>query len=235
AIGVFTPIGIFFFLKFVRLELFRPEEEPIIFDRKNRKVYRIFREVQPGWKGLLKKWPLRSATYDWNLIDAEHHAAVNANTATISRIHSLVLIVRQSATDPTVVDAFTLGNSMLMGEVTVSAVYEHVRMFMEDGGPHLPLGEVLSPSEKPATFLKCMARTGPYGDTLKLWWQHARLLTILGFLLFPIFFPIVTLLGIFAWFSYVTAISIKWSDEVLAAVGPPIVEGEDEPEEKRGK
>lgn len=63
---------------------------------------------------------------------------------------------------------------------------------MEDDGPHLPPGEVLSPSARPATFLKCMARMarmGPYGDTLKLWWEHARVLTILGFLLFPTFFP----------------------------------------------
>lgn len=68
---------------------------------------------------------------------------------------------------------------------------------------------------------------GPYGDTLKLWWEHARVLTILGFLLFPTFFPTVTPLGIFAWFSYVTAIPIKWSSEVLAAVGPLIADGED--------
>lgn len=111
---------------------------------------------------------------------------------------------------------------MLLGEVTVAPMYEHVRKFMEDGGPHLSPGEVLSNRENPVTFLQCMARMGPYGDTLKLWWAQAWVLTIIRFILFPISFPILTLLGIFSWFSYSTSIPIKWSDEVLAAVGPPV-------------
>ena len=212
--------SVYFFLRCVRMELFRPYDEPIIFDRKNRRVHRIYRMVEPGWKGLLRSWPLASASYDWDQIEAEHQAVVNANTSTISRTHALIFNVSKSPTDPTIVDSFTIGTSMELGEVTVPAVYEHIRKFMEDSGPHLPHGESASISEKPTSFLQCMARTGPYGENLKKWWQNARILTILGFLLFPITFPIVTLLGIFSWFSYATSIPISWSSEILAAVGP---------------
>lgn len=218
SLGTFS---IYFFLRCVRMELFRPYDEPVIFDRKNRKVYRIYRLVEPGWKGLLRSWPIASASYDWDLIEAEHQAVVNANTSTISRVHSLVFNVMKSRTAPSIVASFTIGNSMELGEVTIPAVYEHIRKFMENEGPYLPHGESISVSEKPTSFLQCMARTGPYGDNLKKWWQNARLLTILGFLLFPVIFPIVTLLGIFSWLSYITSSPIAWSGDVLAAVGQP--------------
>ena len=60
---------------------------------------------------------------------------------------------------------------MIHGEVTVPAVYEHVAKFMEENGLHVPLGDALSIHQKPATLLECIARTGPYGDTLKQWWR----------------------------------------------------------------
>jgi hypothetical protein len=215
-------VTIYLSLKWLRLELFRPEDEPIIFDRRNRKIYRIFREVQPGWRGLLAAWPLRTTEYDWDLVDAEHHAAIDANTATISRIHALVFVVRASANDPTTVDGFTIGNSMQMGEVTVPAMYEHIRKFMEEDGSHLPEGETLAQKINSPTLLECLVRTGPYGETLRTWWVHARVLTILGFIFLPITLPVLTLLGIFSWLSYVTSTPIRWSENVIKAVGQPI-------------
>lgn len=223
-ISCIVTFSIYFILRCLRFDLFRPEDEPIIFDRKNRKIYRIFRQVQPGWRGLFKAWPIATAEHDWDLVDAEHHATANANTSTISRVHSLLFVVRRSVTDPTIVDSFTLASSMELGEVTVPAVYEHIRKFMEENGPRVPNGEEVVHSAKPANFIECMSRSGPYGDTLKLWWRHARILTIIGFIFFPVTFPIVTMLGIFSWFSYITSIPIRWSNDVTAATGAPIQE-----------
>jgi hypothetical protein len=217
-------VTLYLVLKCMRFELFRPEDEPIIFDRGNKKVYRIFSEVIPGWKGLFVQWPLRTAEYDWNLIEAEHHAAINANTATVSRLHALVFTVKKSLIDPTIIDGFTIGNSMQSGEVIVPAVYEHIRKFMEENGPHVPLGETMAESIATPTFFESLARTGPYGDTLKTWWKNARYLTLLGLIFFPITFPIVTLLGIFSWLSYITATPINWPNTVLKAIGPPLTQ-----------
>lgn len=217
-----TTVTLYLFFKSLRFDLFRPIDEPIIFDRKNRKVYRIFRDVQPGWKSVFKRWPLKTATYDWNCISAEHHAAINADGSTITRIHALIFAVRKSQSDSTIIDTFTIGNSMQFGEVTVAAFYEHIRRFMEENGPHLPIGDTLSPTQTKPSIWQCLARTGPYGDTLKSWWVHHRILTLIGFVFFPILLPMMTFLGIFSWLSYTTATQIEWSNEVAAALGPPI-------------
>jgi hypothetical protein len=222
ALGIGNAVGIYLFLKSFRMELFRPIDEPIIFDRKNRKIYRIFRETQLGWRGLLTSWPLKVAEYDWDLVRAEHHVASNADGAIINRVHALVFLVEKSVNDQTIVDTFTLGSSMQHGEHTVPAVYEHVRKFMEERGPHLPLGETVTNIEKPVSFLQCMAQSGPYGKTLKRWWKNAPLSTILGLLFFPITIPVFTLLGIFSWFSYATSTPIHWPVEVTSAIGKPI-------------
>lgn len=208
----------YFAIKFTRLELFRPEDEPTLFDRKNRKVYRIYREVYAGWRGLLTPWPVKTAEYDWDLIDVQHHAAVTTTGSTVSRQHGLIFLVRKTATDPTLVDSFSIGNSIQMGEVTVPAVWEHLRRFMEEDGPHLPPGEVLRLAERPTTFWQCMASTGPYGANFRLWWHEQTALMVLGVIFFPIVFPIMTLLGIFNWLSYKTSIPIKWSPSVQAAI-----------------
>ena len=56
--------GLLLFLLSIRLELFRPIDEPVIFDRENRKVYLIARGVASGWRGLFKPWPIRAYEYD---------------------------------------------------------------------------------------------------------------------------------------------------------------------------
>lgn len=217
---VALPFGVYFFLKNLRLELFRPWDEPIIFDRKNRKVYRVFREVIPGWRGLLKKWPLKCATYDWKLIDAEHHASVVANTSTISRLHALVFIVRRSTTDQNIEDSFTLGSGLL-GEVSVPCVYEHIRKFMEDDGAHVPAGETISQITYPSTIWQCLASVGPYGDNFKKLWHDHRIWLAVIIILYPLLFFIMTPIGVFSWLSYKTAIPIRWPQEIMQAVGNP--------------
>lgn len=217
---VAIPFGIYFFIKNFRQELFRPEDEPIIFDRKDRKVYRIFREVIPGWKGLFKRWPLKEKVYSWDLISAEHHAAVVANNSNIGRLHALVFIVFRNATDISIEDSFTIGSGQL-GEVTVPPVYEHIRKFMEEHGPHIPTSEIMSPTVSPSTIWECLASVGPYGENFKTLWNNHKLWLAIIIIFYPILFFIMTPVGIFSWMSYRTATPIKWSEDVIAATGRP--------------
>jgi hypothetical protein len=172
-------------LKCMQLELFMPEDSPIIFDRRNRKVYRIYKETYTGWRGVLRHWPLRTAEHDWALIDAEHQATVSTTGSTILRYHALMFLVRKSSSDPTIVDSFTVGSSIQMGEVTVPAVWEHIRRFMEEDGPHLNPGEVVHSSVPSESFWKCMAATGPYGANFKIWWKKYTLLMLWGYFFSP--------------------------------------------------
>lgn len=211
--------GLYMILWTTRLELFRPEDEPTIFDRQHRKVYRIFRETHPGWRGLFKPWPLRAAEYDWDLIDAEHQAVLNTTGSTVTRYHNLVFLVKRSADDPSIIDSFTIGNPMEYVEVTVPAVWEHIRRFMEANGPHLPPGERLVPATPPQTLWQSLAAVGPFGPSYLRWWQDYSGFMILIHILFPIFLPFFALWGFFNWLSYLTATRIEWPAEVRAAVG----------------
>lgn len=142
------------------MELFALEDEPTIFDRKNRKIYRISRKKDFSWIGIFRPWPLEISEYDWTLVDAEHHAALTVNGSTVTRVHALVFQVRKSKADPATVDGFSIGSGLQMGELIVPAVWEHIRRFMEEQGPPLPNGELPPPPERPNSLCDCLGLTG---------------------------------------------------------------------------
>ena len=223
-LGSSVTIATLFFAVYIvlwptRLELFRPTDEPTIFDRAHRKVYRIFRETQPGFKGLFKPWPLRVCEYEWDLIDVEHTATVATTGSTVTRYHALVFIVKRSAADATIIDSFNIGNGMELGEQTVPAVWEHIRRFMEERGPHLPPGDKLAPAEPPQTLWQSLGAVGPIGPKYVHWWKDQLPFMILIHVLFPFFVPFFLLWGFFNWLSYKTATPVEWPQEVLDAVG----------------
>ena len=218
-IGILFVIGgLHVLLRAIRFEFFRPEDEPIIFDRKHRKVYRLFRETHPGWKGLFKPWPIRAAEYEWDLVDVEHNAVLMTTGSTITRLHHLFFIVRRSATDPTIIDSFEVGNTIQLGETTVAPLWEHIRQFMEEQGPHIPAGESLITSKPPATLWESMGAVGPIGPDYFSLWKTQRGTMIFYHVLFPFFLPMFLLWGLFNWLSYKTATPIQWPQEVLDAV-----------------
>jgi hypothetical protein len=221
SVGLFFMfMGCYVMLKSARLELFRPEDEPIIFDRKNRKVYRLFRETYPGIIGTFKHWPMRAAEYEWDLIDVEHYAELFTTGSTVDRRHALLFLVRKSATDPTIIDSFNVGSSFELSESTLSAVWEHIRRFVEEGGPHLPPGEALADEAPPETLWASMDTVGPFGPRYMTWWREHRVSMVLFHLLAPITVPMFVFWGFLNWLSYSTAIKAQWPSEVLAAVQP---------------
>lgn len=219
SVAVGTVIGaLYLAINSVRMELFRPIDEPIIFDRKNRKVYRIFRETYSGWRGLFMHWPLKFSQHDWDLVEAEHQTVLSTNGSIVTRYHALMFLVRKSNDDDTLVASFLVGNSLIMGELTVPAVWEHIRLFMENGGPHLPGAETLPPPDSPKTLGQCLAASGPYGKNFLVWWKEIDLLLVLVVVFFPILLPVFTCVAIFAWLSYKTSVAIEWPKHVLTAL-----------------
>lgn len=215
--------GTTIFLWSARLELFRPIDEPTLFDRKHRKVYRIFCEAQPGWTGLFKRWPMRAVEYDWNLIDAEHTATLVTTGSTVRREHSLVFIVRRSGDDPTIIDSFNIGNSLIMvTDDAVDATWEHIRRFMEEGGPPLPPGETITVTEPKKSLWQKLLNISPLRSTYWSWWREQLPLMLLAHVLFPISIPFVLLWLFLGWLGEVTARPIEWPAEVIEAIGPSI-------------
>ena len=215
---VIIVFGMYFLLSAVRIEFFRPEDEPIIFDRRHRKVYRLFREVHPGLTGLLKRWPLHAVEYEWDLIDAEHNAVLTNTGSSVMRYHSLIFIVRKSATDPTIIDSFPVGHTVQLGELSVAPVWEHIRRFMEQDGPHLPPGESLNINSAPRTLWESWVEVAPVGPAYARTWKTLPLLMVFHHLTLPLCVPVFFFWGIFNWMSYRTATPIAWPQEVLDAV-----------------
>jgi hypothetical protein len=215
---VIVGFGVYFFVATLRLEFFRPEDEPLIFDRKHRRVYRLFREVQPGVTGLFKRWPMHAAEYQWDLIDAEHNAVLTTTGSTVMRYHSLVFIVRKSQTDPTIIDSFQVGNTVQLGELSVAPLWEHIRRFMEENGPHLPPTESLSTSRPPRTLWESLVEVAPVGPAYRRTWTNLPVLMVVYHLFFPICVPFFFLWGVFNWMSHKTATRIRWPQEVCEAV-----------------
>lgn len=217
---LFIAFGVIILLWTARLELFCPVDEPIIFDRKHRKVFRIFRNNKPGLKGLFQPWPLYAAEYEWDLIDAEYHAASATTGATITRYHNLVLLVRRSAQDPTVIDSFNVGSSAELGEQTVPAIWEHIRRYMEENGPALQPGETVLAAERPGSLGQSISVVGPFGANYARWWKEQLPFMLLIHILFPFFVPFFLLWGLLNWLSYKTALPATWPKEVLTMIEP---------------
>lgn len=215
---LFIIMGIYFLARAVRHEFFRPEDEPIIFDREHRKVYRLFREVHPGWKGLFKPWPMRAAEYEWDLIDVEHNAVLVTTGSTVTRLHNLIFIVRRSMADATIIDSFEVGNTIQLGELTVAPLWEHIRRFMEEAGPHVPDLETVISSKPPSTLWESMGAVGPIGPEYLNNWKSQKGTMILYHMLFPLFFPMFLLWGFFNWLSYKTSIPVQWPSVVIEEV-----------------
>ena len=164
-----------------------PRDLPIIFDRANRKIYRMAQLREPGLRGLIKPWPVKALCYDWDLVDAEHHSELIGSANVARRVHRLLFVVRQSADDPTIIDSFGVGNGLAQGEEMVAPMYEHIRRFMQAGGPHLPHpAEPLDErGDDIPTWWQACGRAGPWGSRYLYWWKaHWGMAAMHHFVLF---------------------------------------------------
>lgn len=230
AIASFLAFFVFprWILTFLSLDLFAPEDQPSVFDRKHRKVYRLFPPLDGSadtwWQRLsLKPIALQAVEYDWACITAEHRATLASSGQTVSRQHSLTLVVRDyrkaDEKEGRLLDEFDIGNSLGMGENTVPMLWEHIRRFMEDGGPGVPQGEQLQIFERPRSLWQSMGVVSPFGPKLGWWWRTNRFPTILLLLCFPFTLPFFTLWAVCNWISHKTMRKVIWPEEVLQRVG----------------
>jgi hypothetical protein len=129
--------------------------------------------------------------------------------------------VRKSRDEPEPVDIFTIGSALQMGELTVPAVWEHIRRFMEEQGPHLPPGEGTLPAVSSPTLRQCMRALSPSAVNLRRWWENQRVAFIVAVVLSPLVVPFAISLSFLTWLSYRTSTPVIWPAHVIGAVGPP--------------
>lgn len=219
--GVFAFGGSWmFFIFFARLELFAPADQPIYFDRKHRKVYKVVQSGTRQW-GIFGPRKSTLMAYDWDLVDAEHQTTMQANTASASRVHHLVFLVRKSADDPTIVDHFIFASIDF-----VPALWEYIRRYMEDGAAPLVEGEYPPLSQVGAyepwsdvhayvPFLDSEYRQRKKERPWKTFFQTIFMPITVPWYLLWLFFNRMTV-----W----TAQKVAWPVEITAAIGPLVNE-----------
>jgi hypothetical protein len=209
-LGLMSLVPLAFLCVYVRISLFVPCDQPTIFDRKNRKVYRLFREEPRSMAGLFRPWPMRACEYEWDLMDAEHFTELVPGRGGSYHQHFLNFIVRRGVGDPTIIDSFSIGSPrILKNDADVNAAWEHIRRFMEDSGPPLPGGQVITKAPIPRGFREWLNR---YFRC----WRDELPLTLLAHALFPL-----SLMGLFClWLVHATTRSVEWPAEVVSKVGP---------------
>jgi hypothetical protein len=217
-----------FFRVSLKLDLFPPEDEPILFDRKHRKIYCLIAPMdgssERGW-ARFRSIPLQAVEYDWDYVTAEHRVQLTGTGQSVSRIHQLVLVVRDrrkpGADEPygRLLDEFSVGNSASFGEVSVGMWWEHLRRYMQTNGPALPEGEVLQLFERPKNLWQSMGVVSPFGPRFMWWWRNARFPTILILLCFPFTLPFSFGWSICNWISHMTMRKVIWPQEVRDRIG----------------
>jgi hypothetical protein len=213
---------------YIRLELFPLEDEPIIFDRKHRKIYCLIAPIdgssERGW-ARFRSVPLQAVEYDWDYVTAEHRVQLTGTGQSISRIHQLVLVVRDrrkpGADDPygRLLDEFSVGNCASFGDTSVGMWWEHLRRYMQTNGPALPEGEALQLFDRPKNLWQSMGVVSPFGPRLMWWWRNVRFPTILILLCFPFTLPFSFGWSICNWIVHMTMRKVIWPQEVRDRIG----------------
>lgn len=213
----------------MRVDLFGPGDWPTIFDRKRRKVYLL---IPPrdgsSERGKARFGKIRAevVAYDWDLITAEHRVEATGTANTVSRLHRLVMVVRDrlkpGREHGRLLDEFDVGNSAALGEGTVRMWWEYLRRYMEERGPALPPGESLAEQERPTTLWQSMGVVSPFGPRFMEWWRKSRAVTIFFLLIAPFSVPFFTLWAVCNWISHRTMREVVWPRELVDLLGAPV-------------
>lgn len=212
-----------------RLDMFAADEQPLIFDRKHRKLYHLTTPASAfsgSWLKRVQPIEMHAAEYDWDRVEAEHRVEVVFSGQTVTRRHRLVLVVRDypknGESQGRLLEEIMVGNSLALGETTAPMLWEHLRQYMEENGPALQPGEVMQVAERPTTLWHSMGVVSPFGPRFLWWWQQSRGLVLFSILTFPATLPFFTLWALGNWLSHKTMRKTLWPEEVHQRIGEPV-------------
>lgn len=212
-----------------RMDMFAADAEPTIFDRKHRKVYRLFMPIdgsgrQGAWRG--KPIRLQAVEYDWACVSAEHRLELITRGNSVARIHRLMMVARDyihpGEKYGRLLEEFEVGNAMALGEATVPMLWEHIRRYMEEGGPPVPDGEPLQVFQRPRNLWQSMGVVSPFGPRFGWWWRTNRVVTVFALVALPFTLPFSLFWAICNWISHMTMRKTVWPAEIHERIGKPV-------------
>lgn len=169
---VLTTGGVFTAFRFFRIDLLTPTDNPLVFNRKTRKVYRVMPDiperqgVSPAalvrhWLNTFRPWPMQVIEYDWDCLEAEYFSKTSMAGNVVRTEHHLWFYVKASPTSDQVLGSFGMVPPLLIREDSAMMFWEHIRRFMQDNGPPLPPGETPAP-KPPRNPISALNTVMPY-------------------------------------------------------------------------
>lgn len=249
---VFTTGGIFTALRFFRVDLLTPTDNPLVFNRKTRKVYRVMpaiperQGVSPAalvrhWLNTFRPWPMQVIEYDWDCLEAEYFSKTLLAGNVVRTEHHLWFYVKASPGSDQVLGSFGMVPPLLIREDSAMMFWEHIRRFMQENGPPLPPGETPAP-KPPRNPISALNTVLPYAWPLVLvglWWGGGKFveqglfrMSIEQFMrkadigIFEFGVAFLSSFGcaaaFFNWIGHLLAPRLKLPPEVLQEAGAPV-------------
>ena len=131
-------------LLFIRRGFFSPSDHPVLFNRKTREVHvipiktlNLFRFWEKGEPGELR-------SYRWDHVTARTYRRLDVPGGTVARTETVMQMLCTTPENPNVVDLMvSLGFTGTWRDNTQVELWEHIRRYMEEGGPPLQPGDTL--------------------------------------------------------------------------------------------
>jgi len=120
-----------------------PPERPILFNRKTRQVHYFVPHNPPFWK-FWKPIPTELRSHGWDDMRLRCYKTHHATGVTVREVFNLLMLWGQEDGDPQVLDDFgAVGFVDTYSDAKIFSLWEHIRRYMEEGGPPIPPGEKL--------------------------------------------------------------------------------------------
>ncbi|MFJ1301545.1 DUF6708 domain-containing protein, partial [Pseudomonadota bacterium AL_CKDN230030165-1A_HGKHYDSX7] len=198
---------------------------PVLFDRAAGRIYLI--RAERDW---LRPWrwfriPVKLETMEWARTRALIVPTLGAGGTKLPRTNYALHLVQTDEPNGTrIVSSIGVGvPSVYDGGREVKALWEHLRRFMQEGGPHLQPGEsVYVDDSSPAKLWNALWWWQPLiGPGARKFWTGPYWMFTIPFGLFVLPLAPLTMLGGFLrWLAYQCKRPAPWPAEVLASVGP---------------
>ena len=139
--------GVLFFLLslvMIRRGFFSPSDHPVLFNRKTREVHVIPIKTLNFLKFWEKGEPGELRSYRWDHVTARTYRRLDVPGGTVARTETVLQMLCTTPESPNAVDLMvSLGFTGTWRDNTQVELWEHIRRYMEEGGPPLQPGDTL--------------------------------------------------------------------------------------------
>ena len=252
ALLIVTIGSTFLALRTFRIDLLTPTDNPLVFNRKTRKVYRVMPDIpqrqglSPAalvrhWLNTFRPWPMQVVEYDWDCLEAEYFSETMLAGNVVRTSHHLMFYVKATPDSDRVLGCFDIVPPLLIREDGAMMFWEHIRRFMQESGPPLPPGERPAP-KPPRNPISALQTVMPYFWPLfvfGLWWGGGKFVeqglfrlsteaflrtADIGVVAFGV--ALLSFVGCWAalinWIGHLLAPTLKLPPEVLQDAGEPV-------------